>query len=909
MNFGYARDRLEFLNILVDKKRSDVMYGRLWTLEPQHLRFKHGESITELKVPYHMGADDEACVEEAINGITSLLGKRHQSPEGRESAPRPGPLGVKVPALREKTYRTDIFRTGSFEQKLAREVCQTVPAMDSSIMAAWLAPDGRGTSFVKWLQRLLVKAMKDEAKSGWEERTSYLALLAAINTIRKKKEKIKDVRIRGLSYEKTDLAVGLTLFAAVTAAVDDLTRRLREESASYLTPFTEALLKSAVVPKAFLTIPQNILSTSLNPYRLDEKTFNAIKPYAVDFGEEIPEKGDWRAKTKKRVRSDARAMEAVSAQYDLMRFRDEVLKFFSEFDTPGVAAQEMLYDIYGEDRLIRNTLADQRASVRLTEALDELIELYSRDRRRAFEIGEFKKFIASFRKSVLGGLFGGSKTDNEALEAVVSGFYACAFDDHVERFEGLMRSFLADRRGEFDSKMLKEEYSRGRLYRFSTDERAVLKTLEVGEESQLFVDMKDFTRKTLKIKEIAMADFMKDNFYKPILSAASRHSVGSGVTEDESGVRLNNLPGDAAIFSGGIVHMVELARNIQKVIKKYKDTLATKLPPRKDAEILQEVHTRFETKRDGLKEKRKELNRALDRNEPWVQEGLIALGEEEHRLENTYREELEEAIKGELEAGLYIAYGAKAETMVLASVEGFSDAARVTIGEKINEAARGTYRHSMVRAKLEIMLESERRRRKNQDLVYPFDVYIDRIYSLRIPPELEAPFERLIASRKPSGADAMSRIMSNEFHNDLKKIISGETFSNLRLINAVTDIYNKGYALSSAALHAYMRESRGQKFFFHKTVECGDLHESILERFFLPYDSLEFWVGHEVVKGGERLEVFFKSGEVIFKGFEANTPTTIFEMVNPEGEFFKALAEHHLRGWMEEAKKNSTEDL
>jgi hypothetical protein len=302
-----------------------------------------------------------------------------------------------------------------------------------------------------------------------------------------------------------------------------------------------------------------------------------------------------------------------------------------------------------------------------------------------------------------------------------------------------------------------------------------------------------------------------------------------------------------------------------------------------------------------LRLKRLDLTRAHERKEPGVESRLVALGEEEHRLETTYREEIEAAIKSELEAGLYIAYGSKAETAVIDPREGFTGLVKVAIVEKINEASRGTFRNPMVRAKLELLLENERTRTK-QKVRYPFDIYIDRVYSIKMPPELDSAFEKLFTSGKPASAQALTQIMANEFFTDLKKIIAGEPFSALRLISSTTDIYNKGQAISVNALEAYMRETKGTKFFFKKTINADNLDPALRDIYYFPERELEFWFGVGVVKGFERVEVFHRAGEVVFKGFEANNPTVIYEIMNSEGEFTKNLVRFHLRDWLEEAK-------
>lgn len=906
----YSRERLALLDALL-KKRADIANGRPWTLEPGRMRFKHGESIAELKVPYHMGADDEACIDNAVSSLIALLAKRYEgaaSGEGLldgliEGASQPQPFSQAAQPLKDKTYRTDIFITGSIEKKLASQIIRFVPYIDSAILINWFGPEGHGRRFIKWVSDLFEKTLKEEARFSGGEPTSYLALLSTLSTIRKKKERIKGCKIKGLAYEKIDLAVGMTIFLAFSGAVADMFSRLRESGAPFYNPSAELLITSAITPRAFVSIPSSILSSSQNPYGINAAIYALLEPFAAGFSNDSDAVAGLAAASSARILDDAERIDGLRQQHEIIRFRQEAVSHLMDFDIPGSEARDILYSVLGEDRLIRNLLAEPRLISGLSKALDDVRDRFVKDPAGSGSIASFQQYLASFRKSVFGGfLKSARKEEFTALEDFLYGFYAFRLDEHIERFTGAMRSYMADRRGEFSAGMLIEEYNRGRLYRFSTDDRPFLKTLALEEEGQLFIDMKDFTRKTLKVKEIAMAEFMKDYFYKPILKAASSYKVGMGVVADERGIRLTNLPGDAAIFSGGVSYLVALARDIQKITRNYRDQLMKKLLPAKDEARLEEVHKRFETRKADLKKRRAELHSAMDRKEQRVESRLVALGEEEHRLENIFRDELEAAIQGELEAGLYISYGTKAEEMVIEAQQGFTEPARVSIGEKINEAARGTSRNPLVRAKLEMLLENDRQKKK-QEKRYPFDVYIDRTYSVKMPPELENAFEKLISRGTQATAQAMSKVMANEFLSDLGKIISGEPFTSLRLISASTDIYNKGQALSESALDAYIRETRGTKMFFKKTVDTADLDESIREAFFFPSGTLEFRFGVEVVRGTEQIEGFVKAGDVIFKGFEASTPVTVYEMLNPESEFFKSILKHHIGHWVEEAKK------
>ncbi|MEK7772992.1 MAG: hypothetical protein AAB307_01485, partial [Deltaproteobacteria bacterium] len=742
---GYGRERLELLTTLL-KKHCDVKNGTLWRLDPKRLRFKHGETIAELKVPYHMGSEDEAVIENAILALTAIFAKRYDgAADGKE--PSAQILPASLPPLKTKTFRTDIFIADSMDKRIAALALSSTPHVDSSIISAWLSSEGHGRKFLSWISEFFEKTLKDEIKHDGGETTSYLALLAVINTIKKKKEKVKGIRIKGLSYEKIDLAVGMIIFTAFKEALKDLLARLKAEGSSCYNAANEQLLLSSIVPKSFLSIPSNVLSSILNPYGINSEVCESISKHAGDRQGDFENLGRFIDSACGRIRNDDQLMEELKQIHYINSFREKTLAFLTEFDLPDSQARDTIFELYNEDRVIRNFLNDPKLCAGMKKSLEEIEDKHIKDVRRSDMMEPLKEFLATFsRRSMLGSLLKQARRDSTdyVMQSVI-GYCACAFDDHVEKYCASMRGYMADRRGEFTQSMMIEEYNTGRLYRFSSDDRPVLKTLEVEEEGQLFIDMKDFTRKTLKVKEIAMAEFMKEYFYQPILTAASRYGVGAGVVKNERGIRLTNLPGDAAIFSGGVSCLVSLARDIQQIIRHYRDNLLRKLPPRKEAELLDEVHKRFDARRLDLKRKRASLMEAMDKNEPGVEARLAAIGEDEHRLENTYRDEVETALKGELEAGLFITYGTKAETMVVEPRGDFSGPVKVSIGEKINEAARGTFRNNMVRAKIEILLERERIERHNPQIRYPFDICIDRIYSIKMPPEVERAFEKVIS--------------------------------------------------------------------------------------------------------------------------------------------------------------------
>ncbi|MEK7678832.1 MAG: hypothetical protein AAB356_01445, partial [Deltaproteobacteria bacterium] len=378
----YSKERLALLDALL-KKRADIVNGRPWTLEPGKMRFKHGESIAELKGPYHMGADDEACIDNAVSSLIALLAKRYEgaaSSEGLlEGAAQPQPFSQAAQPIKDKTYRTDIFITGSLEKKLAYELIYSVPYIDSAILINWLGPEGHGRRFIKWAADLFEKTLKEEARFSGGETTSYLALLSTLNTLRKKKERIKGCKIKGLTYEKIDLAVGMTLFLSFSGAVADMFSRLRESGAPFYNPSTELIITSAITPRSFVSIPSSILSSSQNPYGINAAIYSLIEPFAVEFSNDADGVPGLAWASAARILDDTGLIDSLRQQHEVLRFRQEAIAHLMDFDIPGSEARDILYPVLGDDRLIRNLLAEPRLTANLSSALDDVRSRFVKD--------------------------------------------------------------------------------------------------------------------------------------------------------------------------------------------------------------------------------------------------------------------------------------------------------------------------------------------------------------------------------------------------------------------------------------------------------------------------------------------------------------------------------------------------
>ncbi|MEE9614460.1 MAG: hypothetical protein V3W31_05825, partial [Thermodesulfobacteriota bacterium] len=448
----YYKQRLALMDGLLEPD-NDMASGQPWTLDPKKQRFKLGETLAELKVPYHLGSDDEAVIKKAVVALVTLFKVRYDAEqvegEGYETPPE---FSLEIrQELKDKTYKTEALMPDSIEREVAVEILRTTPFVDGAMLSIWLGPDGYGKEFIQWVSDMVEKTLKEEIKVDGEERTSYLFFLAMMCVIRKWKGKVeKGLRIRGLAYEKLDVAVSYALCMAVSAAVRGVFSRLKEARALCYSVSSEAVFRSALVPRAFLSIPSGALLGSFNPYGINRETFEALSEHAPELTETTGSVEDLISVS---LSGAKKVLRVVKDQHRVTALRDRILDYLIKFDMAGVDAHHMLYDISMDDRLIGGLFDDPKAAEKLTAALDGVREKFSRDLQRCEAIEEILSVISPSKKGVLGWLGGGKKED-DPTRVVVERFVAARFDEHVDKFAGHMRVYMVDRRKEFDNNTL-----------------------------------------------------------------------------------------------------------------------------------------------------------------------------------------------------------------------------------------------------------------------------------------------------------------------------------------------------------------------------------------------------------------------------------------------------------------------
>ncbi len=870
----YNEDRFELLSRMASNG-IDFEAGNTWLVDPAQMRFCLGESLEDMKVPYYLTAHDESAIRNTILTLAMLIKERQGPSEAEAEEEKSVSYRQSKISLMKKSYKTDIFVQNSIEKISAIQILSFVPYIDSGILRNWLALEGDGAAFIRLTVKIIEKAIEEEIKQSKNERTSYLALLAIINTTKKAKELLKDFKIKGFTYEKLELTISLSLFFLLKAVINDVLVKCQNKGISYGNRIIDDLLCASLTPQSFLYIHPNILLSTINPYSINKSLVDAF----TDIFEDIyrKEKDVFNvAETMLKVVNQKRPL--VNSIVELSRvigLREILLTYLVDYDTPGLDAHKAIHDVYQEDRLIYALLKDAKKKEEFIDELEGLKCKYMKDLKRVGVIDSIQRYMTSKKGySLLSRLGVGRSSQEDLLRPIIKGFITYKLDSSIEKYVGVMRDAIIDRKKEFSKSTLDDEYARGRLYRFSSDESLILMLLELEEEGHLFIDMKDFTKKMLRVKEIAMAEFMKEHFYKPMLDSASRYSKGSGLLKDVRGIQLNNVVGDGALFSGGIENLVSLADDIRKITSDYKEQLKRRLLP------LRKSNLNYGD-RDG--------------------HDNLLVGQQEAVADTRNVERLEEVISQGLEVGLFITYGKKAESFVLHMKKGFAGEIKVAIGERINEAARGACRNQVVRIKNDMMLEREKNRKGNPDLLSPFDVYVGSTYGMRMTPELDSAIEELITSGDLSRVKELVQVIANKSYDDLKGLASGKPFSNTNLFVSMVDIYNKGHAISGDALKAYISETRGTKRFFKEVVAIMELHVDIRDSFFIPMDPLEFFFGIETREGVEVVDIFSKIGSVTFKGFEMAPPTEVYEILDREGDFYKLIMNRHFERWHEEA--------
>jgi hypothetical protein len=101
---------------------------------------------------------------------------------------------------------------------------------------------------------------------------------------------------------------------------------------------------------------------------------------------------------------------------------------------------------------------------------------------------------------------------------------------------------------------------------------------------------------------------------------------------------------------------------------------------------------------------------------------------------------------------------------------------------------------------------------------------------------------------------------------------------------------------------AFLTQTAPARTWFRKVCAIDELDPEFEELFVFISDALELVVSVPADGDADRAIVFRRAGQVQFRGFQAKSPTTVWELVRPDSPFALLLAQKHLPLWATEAR-------
>lgn len=824
--------------------------GELLRLEPGRLRFSLGVSLADLRLPFHITPDAAAILPQSARQLALMLLVRHRDLVTTSEYDRF--LLVEDFATLPPAPPTLLPGTGGPDTRAAAELAPLVhPLLTGGVMAAWLGPGGGGRSLVALLIELLRRGFAEMEASRGREETPFLVALMFSSQLSGVERALKKLDLPPSVDRPLSAAAATGVYLGLRLAVE---RVLREARASEdLAWRVDAVLN----PVAVLGGPKLLLTAGSTLYGCE---LLAGVPEVERLAPQLPgglPVEDVQAMLARTLGADEGLSRKAELAVGLATLRGLLARAvrLGEGGSSGASLTGHLRELFLRTSALQGLLADDKARKHFAKELRGQSEGLKGTSAEVLSVlaASFKEYSAKAPANAAG------LSRDEAVQQYARAASALAADLGLERAAFPLRRMLDLRTGAEVEGGLEAEYQAGRLYRLSPRSEPLLRSSANAPVAHLFVDVKDFTRRTALLGQAAMADFLRREFYVPILSAAKAHYGGMGHLTDRGGVSINNLLGDAISLSGTVEALVALGVDIRRHLTAYARRLVSAISSDVVAAMLQSIEEdyarRLQAARPGV---RPFIERERD--------AALARG------------------RGELlEAGVFISYG-PAPLVVTLEDELFGRS-KVAIADRINESARGTARAGSARAKADARLVQAREARGQPTLEHPWSVFVGAPLSVTIPPTAEADIrEALKAGDLPGALRAMYPSLRESLEDAAQK---GE--------DVPGDIYNAGVALSEETLLAY-QEAMGTKRRFRQLEAAPEsLHAELHARYFFPPGEV-LRLQASFHPSGELAELFRFAGRVMFKGLEHKGGLGVWELVDEHG-VGQLFARHHAPEW------------
>jgi hypothetical protein len=850
--------------------------GALVRFDAARLRFSLGTSIADVRVPLQVTPDAAAIVSGAAAELAMLLATRHRHfvpcdeldrvilADGYATLPTPertlGPSG------------------GGADVRAAAELGVAAhPALTGGVLCAWMGKGGRGRSLTALFIEALGRAFAEMQGSPEGEETPVIVALALHGELA-----AADERVRALlpappvgHYLRTATFSGLWV-----AARTGLARAGRATGRAADDPVLAKL-------EAVLSPAPLIAAVGAPP--LGSTFYGCELAAGVPRADELASRLAAGADPQAALRDLARALAAdgegarrAEAAVAVARLRADLGQGLAAAEASGGgAALDALRDLFTAPGALAAACADGQARRDLAQrALDAALAAGG---AAAGPLERAARALGGWRPLEPAASAGLDRAAALSEYAHAGGALLC--DVALERLAAPARRGLLRRTGAEAEGGAEAEWQAGRLYRVSARAGPILRRAEERPLAHLFADVKDFTRRTGLLGTAAMAEFLRSEFYQPILAAAKERFAGMPELADRGGVAVNNLVGDAISFSGAIEALVALAADIRRLLVAYEARLAREVSSHAVARQLREIEARAAAEAVEARAALELARAARAAAAPGSPEALEAARREERLVEAEARlgAERERALaraRGEgLEAGVFLSYGAPPVTVLLDD-EVFGQQ-RVAIADKINESARGTARSPAARARADARLAAERVARGSPALAHAWRVFVERPLSLELPPDAER--AALTAARAGDLAAAL-RAVAPPVREALERAArEGESEAG--------EIYTAGAAVSEEALEAFLFAVAPERSLRRFQLEPGEIPEALRARWFFGDAPLELVATFRA--DGRAAELFRRAGVASFKGL-GDVP--VWELAADAGAP-AALLQHFAAEW------------
>ncbi len=551
---------IEISQFCRQKKIDPKTYLRL---RIERLPFKLGEG--KGKVPFLVQREVADTISSAVQHLVDLIKKRNERETRSPLHPhRSLTTPKRAHDVMERYLCTRDLSTKTLEKRIAEDAIYHNPYLDAGIVEGWFLQHKEASRFIWSVKRLYLKAIEEEIKKGDWPDIAYLTHLCLVAYLRKIKQTLKRVNIKGFSYERLEQAVGQILYSALREIQAEVFNEIRYKDLSLDATLLEHLIKGSTSPLTFVAIRPTLFKNDLNPYHLDQEGYTVLKEL---FHKDDLANQDIEGSLKTlvaRVKKDKRARETLIELWSINRIREATFNYLKDYEDYSGGKDLWLFNLVQSNKVIKSVLTTEEAGKQFEDDLDKLIAATSHlvDNEKAQRAIDIERAFKSQKKGkIMKRLFFSSR-EEEQLKDVIEGFLLYHLDEMWSMWIDESLQYLDDRETLKGRDTLEEEYEKGRIYRLATDARPFLQDLTIKKEGHLFMDLRGFTQRMCRSKEIRMADFMLKGFFLPVLEAAKKYYTNEGV-------RLNNLVGDAFSFSGRITSLISLSQELREIFDRY----------------------------------------------------------------------------------------------------------------------------------------------------------------------------------------------------------------------------------------------------------------------------------------------------------------------------------------------------